>query len=300
LKNKTRLTQLLLIIAGVAVIAIIKIAPRHNKSDRKTLANEEALLEVTHLHDHSHDHDHDAEADKEFSEVPSPTVDSALSSQFALLEDKVSHSDNDEEIALLYDSLVDLSVRSKLPAYAARYGKRKAMVLPTEKNWMRSGDIYFKAFQMSKKQSKSMINGAVAAYQKVLEINPENLEAKTGLGVAYVEGASILGMMPMKGIGVLQEVLNSDPENINAITNLGYFAIQSGQYEKAIERFETVLEIDPENAEAYIYLTDVYLTMGEKEKGIETLQKFKVIMNDPRVDRQVEDYIKEIKGNNNI
>lgn len=294
MNKTTRLIQLLLISAGVVIIALILFAPEHNRSDRKILAHEDATNEHVHLHEG------DFETDEQLSEAPAQTVDSALSAQFATLEGKVSDADDDNEIALWYDSLVDLSVKSRLPVYAARYGKRKAMVLPTEKNWMRSGDIYFKAFQMSKKQSKSMIKGSVAAYKEVIEINPDNLEAKTALGVAYVEGAAILGMMPMKGIGVLQEVLNSDPKNINAITNLGYFAIQSGQYEKAIERFENVLEIDPENAEAYIYLTDVYLSMGEEEKGIETLQKFKEIMNDPRVDRQVEDYIKGIKDNNNI
>ncbi len=65
--------------------------------------------------------------------------------------------------------------------------------------------------------------------------------------------------MPMKGIGILKEVLNVDSNNVDALTNLGYFSIQSAQYEKAIERFETVLRIDPKNAEAFLYLTDVYV-----------------------------------------
>ena len=77
---------------------------------------------------------------------------------------------------------------------------------------------------------------------------------------------------------------------------MGYFAIQSGQFDIAIERFETVLNIDPKNAEAYIYLTDIYLSQENIEKGIETLEKYKTLVNDPLVKQQVDDYIKEIKN----
>jgi tetratricopeptide (TPR) repeat protein len=82
------------------------------------------------------------------------------------------------------------------------------------------------------------------------------------------------------------------------MTNLGYFAIQSGQFEKAVERFEEVLIIDPNNAEAYIYLTDAYLSQEKIEKGIETLEKYKSLVDDPIVIKQVEDYINEIRNKN--
>ena len=101
----------------------------------------------------------------------------------------------------------------------------------------------------------------------------------------------------MKGIGMLRDVLKIDPENVDAITNLGYFAIQSGQYDKAIERFEQVLKLDPNNAEAYLYLADVYLSQGDNEKGIEYLKKYRDIMNDPIVDQRVDQYIEEIRSN---
>ncbi len=290
MKNKTTLQQFLLILAGVVVILLIVIAPKHSKSDRKVLANEHLI----DSHEHLHEHDHEDEMSQEDFKAE---VDSALAIQFAELEGEIEMLANDEEIEFLYDSLIALSIKNRIPVYVAKYANKKAKKLPTEGNWAQSGDYYFKAFQMSNKSSKSMIKGAAAAYEKVMEMNPENLNVKAALGVVYMEGASFLGLTPMKGIGVLQEVLDSDPENVNAMINLGYFAIQSGQYDKALMRFEKVLEIDPENTDAYIYLTDVYLSMGETEKGVETLKKFKIIMNDPIVDRQVDDYIKRIKEN---
>ena len=140
-----------------------------------------------------------------------------------------------------------------------------------------------------------MIEEAVQSFEKVLEMNPSNLKAKTALGVCYVEGAAQLGEMPMKGIGLLMEVLEEDSTNIDALINLGYFSIQSTQYDKALERFNRVLEIDPENAEAFLYLTDLYVQMGEIEKGISYLEKYKSFQKDPLVIEQVEAYIEELK-----
>lgn len=284
-KSNTRLTQLLLILAGVVVISLILIAPERKSDQKKELVAED----LHEGHDHAPGEGHDEEA-------PSAKEERLPSEMKALEEQAEKVADTDTKLSL-YDSLINMSIREKSPNSVAKYSKKKALVVPTESNWMLAGDNYFKAFRLSKNQSKAMLEGAIAAYEKVQEINPDNLDAKTATGVAYVEGAALMGEMPMKGIGILQEVINIDPENVNAITNLGYFAIQSGQYDKAIERFEKVLQIDPKNAEAYIYLTDVYLSQDKREKGIETLEKYKTMVDDPLVKQQVDDYINDIKTN---
>ncbi|MDB4083316.1 tetratricopeptide repeat protein, partial [Vicingaceae bacterium] len=198
----------------------------------------------------------------------------------------------------LYDSLMTFSIKRNVPPLVAKYTEEKAKVVPTEVNFMLAGDNFFKAFRLSKLKPKDLVEGAIHNYEKVLELNPDNLQAQTAIGVASVEGSSQLGIMPMKGIGILKDVLNKDSKNVDAMTNLGYFAIQSGQFEKAVERFEEVLFIDPNNAEAYIYLTDAYLSQDKVDKGIETLEKYKLLVDDPIVIKQVEDYINEIRNKN--
>jgi len=284
-KSNTRLTQLLLILAGVVVIALILFAPER-KSDQKK--EQELAVDSHEGHDHAEGEGHEDEVAEKPEALPEGVKE--------LEQQAEKVSDVDTKLNL-YDSLISISIREKRPNLVAKYSKKKAMAVSTENNWMLAGDNYFKAFRLSKNQSQEMLNGAIAAYEKVQEINPDNLDAKTAIGVAYVEGASLTGQPPMRGIGILQEVLNIDPENVNALTNLGYFAIQSGQYDKAIERFEKVLQIDSLNAEAYLYLTDVYLSQDEVEKGIETLEEYKKMVNDPLVKKQVDDYIKEIKTN---
>ena len=290
--SKQKIIQLLLVLAGVLVAVLIYYAPRQKSIQESSLSEglENDAVADDHEHEGGEEHVHEDESslinklDSAEQEFLSST--SAQANKVADVETKLS----------LYDTLIQFSISRNIPPLVAKYSTEKAKAVPTENNWMLAGDNYFKAFRLSKNKPKSLIEGAVKGYEEVLKLNPNNLSAQTSIGVAYVEGAAQMGVMPMKGIGILKEVINNDPKNVDALTNLGYFAIQSGQYEKAIERFESILEIDPENAEAYLYLTDIYLSQDKKEKGIETLEKYKSLVSDPLVNQQVEDYIKEIEN----
>lgn len=66
-------------------------------------------------------------------------------------------------------------------------------------------------------------------------------QVKTAEAVALVQGED-----PMRGIMMLREVLQEDPDNVEAHWHLGLFSIQSGQYDKALERFKKVRELDEE------------------------------------------------------
>lgn len=283
--SKDNRNKLLIILGAIFIGVLIYIAP--DRLDEET----EELVAHDESGDHSgHDHGDEEEAFN-FRSLDSANqifVDKKLK--------QIESLSNIDAKFLAYDSLIQFSIQNSVPPLVAEFSERKAMLVPSESNWMIVGDNYFKAFRLSKNQSKEMIEKSIESYNKVLAINKDNLTAETAIGVAYVEGASLMGEMPMKGIGMLKGVLNKDPENIDALTNLGYFAIQSGQYEKAIERFETILSIDPKNAEAYIYLTDIYLSQEKVEKGIETLEKYKSLVEDPLVIKQVDDYIKEIRN----
>lgn len=293
--SNTRKKQLLLILVGVVFLVALMYMPtsRSTSSSDNELA-EELLQEENHDHEHEHEFEETSEAQEGSSGKSKLSPD--IAEQFEQIESKAKQVADIDTKLNLYDSLISMSIKNNVPSLVAQYSKQKAQAVPTENNWLLAGDNYFKAFRLSKNQAAPMIKGAVKCYEEVLKLNESNLTAQTALGVAYVEGAAALGAMPMKGIGMLKDVLNVDPENIDALTNLGYFAIQSGQYDKAIDRFETVLRIDPENAEAYIYLTDVYLSQDKIEKGIETLEKYKSMVNDPLVAQQVDEYILELKN----
>lgn len=211
------------------------------------------------------------------------------------LENQLSDVKSSEEKLIILDSLINFASSEKQPVLMADYFKEKAKILQTEDAWMQTGDIFFKTFRFSDVDEHVVIEEAISSYKKVLELNSNNLAAKTALGVCYVEGAGALGEAPMKGIGLLMEVLQADSNNIDALINLGYFSIQSTQYDKAIERFNKVLEIDPENAEAYLYMTDLHVQMGDIDKGLSYLERYKSFQKDPLVIAQVDAYIEELK-----
>jgi len=302
--SKKTIIQLLLIAAGVFLALFIWLSPRSSEetdesNDLTTSVGSETADEEEHT---AHEHEAESSAATGSSEQDQKwqaKVDNnpALTARFEEGESKANETKDPTEKIAIYDELIELAIKENLPPYVAKYSKAKAGIMPSPENWLLAGENYFKAFRLSKNQSKVMLEGAVSAYEQALAMDPDFLPAKTALGVAYVEGAALMGEMPMKGIGILKEVLNIDPENVDAITNLGYFAIQSGQYEKAIERFDQVLALDPNNAEAYLYLADVHLSQGDNEKGIEHLKKYRDIMNDPLVDQRVDQYIKEIRSN---
>ena len=284
--------QLLLLVAGVVIIALFYLAPGQ-KSD--VVKEEIEIAEESHEgHDHEegegHEHEHQTEYEDRLSEEDKGYI--------IKLERKAKKVADLDSKLLIYDSLITFSIKRNVPPMVAKYTEEKARAIPTEVNYMLAGDNFFKAFRLSKVKPKDLIVGALRNYEKVLELNPDNLDAQTATGVVNVEGSSQLGIMPMKGIGILKDVLNKDPKNVNAMTNLGYFAIQSGQFKKAVERFEEVLKIDSQNAEAYIYLTDAYLSQEKVEKGIETLEKYKSLLNDPIVLKQIDDYINDIRNKN--
>jgi tetratricopeptide (TPR) repeat protein len=285
--------QLLLILAGVVVLGLLYCAPRQ-ESEITEKSNSVETEESHEGHDHAEGEGHDHEHEGEFEN----RLDDSDKEFIAGLEKRAKQIADVDTKLNLYDSLMTFSIKRNVPPLVAKYTEEKAKVVPTEVNFMLAGDNFFKAFRLSKLKPKGLVAGAIRNYEKVLELNPDNLQAQTAIGVASVEGSTQLGIMPMKGIGILKDVLNKDPKNVDAMTNLGYFAIQSGQFEKAVERFEEVLIIDPNNAEAYIYLTDAYLSQEKVEKGIETLEKYKSLVDDPIVIKQVEDYINEIRNKN--
>ena len=93
------------------------------------------------------------------------------------------------------------------------------------------------------------------SFKNSLALDSSLTDAKTGLGVTIVNGAGA----PMEGIALLMDVVKKDPKNLKANMNLGLFAIKSGQFDKAITRFNDVINNIGATPEAVSYThLDVY------------------------------------------
>ena len=136
----------------------------------------------------------------------------------------------------------------------------------------------------------SFVQKAIAAYQKAENLQPNNLETKIGLGVAYVSGTA----EPMKGISLLLDVVKQEPNNVKANMNLGLFSMKSRQYDKAIKRFKVVTS-QTSQPEAWFYLGMSYENMGMKPEAIAAYNKAKELAADPNLGQFVDRKVNELK-----
>ena len=78
------------------------------------------------------------------------------------------------------------------------------------------------------------------------------------LAAALIEGAG----ETMQGLQLLLGIIRERPDDIPANLMLGRLAIQSGQFDKAVGRFETVLKQEANNTEAMYFLAEAYKGKG--------------------------------------
>jgi len=207
------------------------------------------------------------------------------------------------------DDAVKLSLQKKLakqwddvnqPAPAAFYYQAIARQENIFDAWSTAGSRFNDAFNTVQDTlaQPAFVNDAIECYENAVKLQPNNLDAKTGLGVAYVNQFSLgTGQDggPPKGVMMLLDVVRQDPNNINANFNLGKFAVNSRQYDKAVQRFKTVIAQKPDR-DSYFYLAESYKQLGMKKEAIDAYQKCKAMEPDAAFDKQIDEYIKELKN----
>jgi tetratricopeptide (TPR) repeat protein len=214
--------------------------------------------------------------------------------------DEAIKSSPDKKTA--YENMIGMWDSLRQPVAAAYYMEQAAIASPVEKNWMEAGNRYYTATRFAAEAERPVLYGkAIQCFEKTLALNPNNTEAKISLGACYVEGSA----EPMKGIGMLKEVEKTDSNNVNLQLNFAFFSEKSGQWDKAIARFEKVLKIQPDFIEAYLHLADAYQQMGDRENAIKSLEQYKNKVDDVTIKTEVQDYINKLsaqdvpKENNN-
>jgi tetratricopeptide (TPR) repeat protein len=165
----------------------------------------------------------------------------------------------------------------------------------TLNSWLITGDRFLKAFDNSRDSilQPALLQRANTAYTNAMSIDSTSNDAKTGLGITIVDG---LGM-PMKGIALLMDVVKKDPKNLKANMSLGTFAIKSGQFDKAITRFNNIIAIKP-SPDAYFYLATAYESLGKNTDAIDAYLKSKKLAANPKLSKFIDDKVLELKSKN--
>jgi tetratricopeptide (TPR) repeat protein len=99
----------------------------------------------------------------------------------------------------------------------------------------------------------------------------------------------------MQGIMMLREILETDKQNEQALLNMGRLSMQSGQYDRAVERFEALVNYHPTSLDGNYLLAVCYFESGKSDKAKTQFQKVKSMDSDPVVQTAADDYLKRIK-----
>lgn len=138
-----------------------------------------------------------------------------------------------------------------------------------------------------------LAGNAKVLLENALKINPANDSSKIGLGACYIFGN--LSTNPMEGILPIREVVQRDPGNVYGQMVLGLGGKKSGQFDKAIERFQAVLKIDPQNVEAVFHIAESYDLKGDKANAIAFYEKAKQMVNIPEAKEELNKRITELR-----
>jgi tetratricopeptide (TPR) repeat protein len=81
------------------------------------------------------------------------------------------------------------------------------------------------------------------------------------------------GPQPMQGIQMLLQLVETNPNNVDAHYVLGEFAVRSGQYEKALDRFNKVIALDPKLIDAWIYKGEIYMNLDSAAQALNVFKQ---------------------------
>jgi len=215
------------------------------------------------------------------------------SAEIGAIEKKISETKDSAAMAPLYTELAkEWQTHKQLPIAAFYYAK-SAKLDNSEKKLNFAGQLFLDLIHDAGAPGVQVWEGqqAISCLGRSLELNPKNDTVKLAMAAAYIEGTGQL----MQGVQVLRDITREKPDDIPANLMLGKLSVQSGQFDKAIKRFETVLKQEPENKEALYFLAESYKGTGDKQKAIELFEKCKKVVNDPAFSKDIDLYITSFK-----
>jgi tetratricopeptide (TPR) repeat protein len=227
----------------------------------------------------------------EVSTVGKNLVGSAVAKEISTMENEFKTSNGSKKTNLAA-ALAKKWDAVDQPVPSALYLEMVAQQEKTLDSWLASGEKLMKAFDNSRDSTllQPLLQKANASYSAAVALDSTNLDAKTGLGITIVNGMG----MPMQGIAMLMDVVKKDPKNLKANMSLGIFAIKSGQFDKAITRFNDIIAIKP-SPDAYFYLATSYESLGKNKEAIDAYLQSKKLAGNLTLSKFIDRKVAELQ-----
>jgi len=212
------------------------------------------------------------------------------------LENAVVRGDVHEQQLHVYHQLASYwSDSLRYPEIGAYYSGEAAKLENSEKNLTFAARLLLDRMMSDTDalMRKWEATQAKELFDKALVINPNNDSSKVGIGVCYMFGE--ISDNPMQGILAVKEIADKDPGNLYAQMMLGLGGVQSGQYDKAAERFLTVIKKQPDNIEAILNLAAVYERLDNKAEAVKWYKKSLKFIQLPQARKDIGERIKSLQ-----
>lgn len=115
------------------------------------------------------------------------------------------------------------------------------------------------------KAAKSDVDGAVAAYTKALAYNPVNPRVHMSLGKIYYTEKGLY----YESVTAYKKAIELDPNSVEARMGLGEVYEDKGLYKDAIEEYRRVIELDGKHTGAMYNLALVYENVDPRESIVQ-------------------------------
>lgn len=187
-------------------------------------------------------------------------------------------SSGDSRVALLKELASDWAALGQYDI-TADYLRQLADADPSYGNYMMAGTAFLQ--QIGSEQDddvrRNIVYGAKYSFEQALALAPDSLDARIDLASVYVEGMN----PPMQGIQMLLALDEKYPGNEKINMELGRFSLMSGQFDKALARFQTVLAKDSLNLQAHYLGARAWLGVNDTASALGSLEQATKLTTDP-------------------
>lgn len=195
----------------------------------------------------------------------SDSLAGTMAGQIDSLRGRVEEASGGEKRELQAE-LVNLLIGAGHPGRAAVVQKEIADATGSVEARRRAADLLYRWMQKVQRQGQrkavfQVAQHAADAYAAVVEERPNDLDARTRMGEAY-----LLTNNPMKGIQAINAVLNTDSTFVPARFQKGLALLQINRLDQAVQQFEMVKQYAEEGAPFYRQ-ADRALTVIEQQRS---------------------------------
>jgi tetratricopeptide (TPR) repeat protein len=195
------------------------------------------------------------------------TLEGVAANDVLAAQTQVRSADADSLRSLALQELSGAWYRAGFPPISGFYAEEVAELEGTAESWSIAGTTYTIGMRSATEEKVKNFcrNGAIRAFESAISLDPSDPGPRINLALVYTEAPA--SDDPMRGILMLRSLNEEYPENTSVLMNLGRLGLQTGQFDRALERLEQAYQLDPEDVRVICLLAQAHGGLGNQEES---------------------------------